>query len=80
MQDAYEQLQSKERPYTMYTTEFIGTVDYIFYTPSPQIALSRILLPPLCKVLAAQDGGLPNELYASDHVSLQATFTINAPA
>ncbi|KAJ2156327.1 RNA exonuclease ngl2 [Coemansia sp. RSA 552] len=61
--------------YTNYT-HWKGTLDYIFYSPDQGIRACQVLsLPEKAKLRP----GLPNNTYASDHISLVARFELETP-
>ena len=60
-------------PFTTFTRDFTGCLDYIFYDPR-RLAVSCLLDLPSAEVLSAQAGTLPNQIYPSDHLALLAEF------
>jgi mRNA deadenylase 3'-5' endonuclease subunit Ccr4 len=58
--------------HTNYTGHFKGTLDYIFYTKSA-LLVTQLLDVDEEEVLRAHTA-LPSPQFASDHVSLLATF------
>lgn len=78
MRSAYQQNRTIEPEFTNYgqtkgEEAFIGTLDYIFYSPSSAIAVTDVVA--LC-ALAATQGPLPTADEPSDHILIGATFTI----
>jgi CCR4-NOT transcription complex subunit 6 len=59
--------------FTNCTAEFMGALDYIFYTDDTLAPLSLLELPAESEV-RAKYGGLPNTQWSSDHVALMAEF------
>ena len=66
------ELQRMEPPYTNYTTSFVGTLDYIFYT------VDRLSVGGLLQMIedrqVQEHTALPSPLFSSDHVPLLAEF------
>ncbi|KAJ2883107.1 RNA exonuclease ngl2 [Coemansia aciculifera] len=58
--------------YTNYA-KWKGTLDYIFYKPSQGMHVRDVMSLP---AEARMKPGLPNESFASDHVSLLARFGV----
>jgi hypothetical protein len=78
LKSAYESVCGREPAYTTCHDKFVGTVDYIFYTPashSETYALHprRVLQPPPLHTLST---GMPCGAWPSDHVSLVCDFVI----
>ncbi|KAH1234606.1 Carbon catabolite repressor protein 4 4 [Glycine max] len=64
-----------EPPFTNYTPDFTGTLDYILFSPSDHIKpISFLELPD--SDAADIVGGLPNFIYPSDHLPIGAEFEI----
>ena len=64
---------TSEPPFTNVTHDFVGTLDYIFYTDDTLAPLSLLELPSE-KECRNKYGGLPNTQCSSDHVALMAEF------
>jgi CCR4-NOT transcription complex subunit 6 len=64
------ELQKMEPPYTNFTTNFVGTLDYIWYT------MDRLSVGGLLEMvddrLVQEQTALPSPLFSSDHVPLLA--------
>ncbi|QCD90937.1 CCR4-NOT transcription complex subunit 6 [Vigna unguiculata] len=64
-----------EPPFTNYTPDFTGTLDYVLFSPSDHIKpISFLELPD--SDAADIVGGLPNFSYPSDHLPIGAEFEI----
>uniref|UniRef100_A0A7C9E2T8 Poly(A)-specific ribonuclease n=1 Tax=Opuntia streptacantha TaxID=393608 RepID=A0A7C9E2T8_OPUST len=64
-----------EPPFTNYTPDFTGTLDYIFFSPSGHIRpVSFLELPDADSPSVA--GGLPNYQHPSDHLPIGAEFEV----
>eukprot|EP00887_Chlorella_sp_A99_P001011 scaffold5.g1011.t1 len=79
---AYAAVTGSEPPFTTCHDKFIGTVDYIWFTPhSPgssgdwSMRPLGVLLPPPVQTLRC---GLPNHQWPSDHVCLVADFELSS--
>jgi mRNA deadenylase 3'-5' endonuclease subunit Ccr4 len=55
------------------TPTFSGCLDYIFFSADKLIARS-VRVPPDASVLAQEGGGIPNSVFASDHVPIFGEF------
>jgi len=66
-----------ELPFTNYTGNFQGTIDYIWSTTS-SLALLK-LLGPVPEAYAKKTYGFPNPHFPSDHISLAAEFKLLSP-
>ncbi|KAK1285220.1 hypothetical protein QJS10_CPB20g01082 [Acorus calamus] len=66
-----------EPPFTNYTPGFVGTLDYIFFTPSSGLKpVSSLEIPgPESPDIV---GGLPNYQFPSDHLPIGADFIITS--
>ncbi|EOD06154.1 hypothetical protein EMIHUDRAFT_219492 [Emiliania huxleyi CCMP1516] len=66
------ELQRMEPPYTNYTTSFVGTLDYIFYT------VDRLSVGGLLQMVddrqVQEHTALPSPLFSSDHTPLLSEF------
>jgi len=58
-----------EPPFTNYTLDFVGVLDYIFFT-NKSMRTSQVLQP--VEVPTVKSTRLPNPYFSSDHVSLMA--------
>jgi CCR4-NOT transcription complex subunit 6 len=59
--------------FTNCTRDFLGALDYIFYTDDTLAPLSLLELPAESDT-RAKYGGLPNTQHSSDHIALMAEF------
>ena len=85
---AYAATAGVEPPFTSAHSRFIGTVDYVWFTPegvvggggaattTARLHPTRVLAPP---PLASLPGGLPSPDYPSDHVSVIVDFCVGTP-
>jgi len=62
--------------YTNYVPEFQACLDYIFYDKA-LLKVRSIVNPPPTEVLEAQNGGLPSEVFPSDHIPLICDLSWN---
>eukprot|EP00929_Paragymnodinium_shiwhaense_P000652 TRINITY_DN100899_c0_g1_i1.p1 TRINITY_DN100899_c0_g1~~TRINITY_DN100899_c0_g1_i1.p1 ORF type:complete len:623 (-),score=116.79 TRINITY_DN100899_c0_g1_i1:220-2088(-) len=74
--DAYAKEGGSESllPFTNYVAEFQGVLDYILFS-SDKFRVSK-LLDPISEADLTPHGGLPNELFPSDHLSIAADLEI----
>mmetsp|Transcript_7748 Transcript_7748/g.17196 ORF Transcript_7748/g.17196 Transcript_7748/m.17196 type:complete len:624 (+) Transcript_7748:75-1946(+) len=73
MSTAYETCnQGQEAPYTNYTEDFKGTLDYIWFSSDNLAVLAISQVDDESQLL--QETALPSSTRPSDHVSLVATF------
>lgn len=70
MKNAYE---GQEEGFTNLTDKFMGTIDYIFYSESPNHFLKEILKLPSPEEVKGQIA-LPNAEFPSDHLPLVCSF------
>lgn len=72
MATAYETCNGREAPYTNYTEDFKGTLDYMWFSPEALavLAISQVDDEPQL----SQEIALPSSSKPSDHLSLVATF------
>ncbi|KAK9815961.1 hypothetical protein WJX74_009445 [Apatococcus lobatus] len=76
---AYNELLGGEPPYTSCHGRFIGTVDFMWFTPEMEglrLRPRRALLPPPLDSLHC---GLPSPTWPSDHISLLCDFHMLGP-
>lgn len=87
LQSAYLSVTGSEPLYTTVHDKYVGTVDYIFYSPQPpeeetdggdmearpHLRPVKVLQPPSLRTMHA---GLPSLGWPSDHLSLLADFEI----
>lgn len=59
-------------PYTNFTEEFQGCLDYIFYSKNSLEVTDVVPMPSHEKVIAQI--GLPSEYFPSDHIALVCTL------
>eukprot|EP00898_Chlorokybus_atmophyticus_P003875 jgi/Chlat1/4489/Chrsp29S04432 len=62
----------QEPLFTNYTKDFIGTLDYIFYTADSLLPVA--LLELVEEEQLAKDTGMPSPSWSSDHIALLAEF------
>lgn len=67
----------QEPLFTNYTTNFQGTLDYIWFSPSRLRLLSFVDIPDENELVCFQ-GALPNAIYPSDHFYLCSDFMISS--
>lgn len=72
LKSSYFEVQGKEPSFTNYTGEFIGTLDYIWYT-SDRVEVCSVLEHVSESIIKPHIGN-PNFQFPSDHLSLKATF------
>jgi len=72
MATAYETCNSREAPYTNYTEDFKGTLDYIWFSPDALAVLAISQVDDESQL--TQETALPSSSKPSDHLSLVATF------
>lgn len=65
---------SREMPYTNYTHDFTGTIDYVFYSQDT-VTPTTVLGPANPETMATFDG-CPNPHFASDHFSIAAQMSL----
>jgi CCR4-NOT transcription complex subunit 6 len=80
LRSAYS-LAGAEPAYTNYTSSFVGTLDYLWYTPEAIVATALMEIPDkrmLFNTALDSDGveGLPNTQWSSDHVAMVSDFMI----
>lgn len=73
-------LSGSEPKYTNYTASFVGTLDYIWYTPETIVATALMEVPEKRQLFDnAQDSagveGIPNTQWSSDHIALCTDFS-----
>lgn len=76
MQSSYEDVLGREPSFTSCHGKFIGTVDFVWYTPRVQhltLIPTAVLLPPPLESLHC---GLPSPEWPSDHISLLTKFNL----
>jgi len=72
MATAYETCNGQEAPYTNYTEDFKGTLDYIWFSSDTLVVLAISQVDDESQL--TQETALPSSTRPSDHVSLVATF------
>ncbi|GJQ09575.1 hypothetical protein GpartN1_g1366.t1 [Galdieria partita] len=73
LQSAYS-VRGNEPKYTNYTDNFVGVLDYIWYTPS-QLAVAALLeVPSEADIVSPSEPSLPNHFWSSDHIALMTEF------
>lgn len=78
LRSAYVSVTGSEPDYTSAHRRFLGTVDYIWHTPSLR-PLSALLPVPWEVLSRYYGGGLPNKWWPSDHMSLCCDFLWTGP-
>jgi CCR4-NOT transcription complex subunit 6 len=73
-------LAGAEPAYTNYTGSFVGTLDYVWYTPETIVATALMEVPDerqLFNNALDSDGvqGIPNTQWSSDHIALCTDFS-----
>lgn len=63
-----------EPPYTNYTADFIGTLDYVWYSEDTVVCVAIMEVPDETDVLIDGLEGMPNTRWSSDHIALLAEF------
>eukprot|EP01127_Copromyxa_protea_P013814 TRINITY_DN3747_c0_g1_i1.p1 TRINITY_DN3747_c0_g1~~TRINITY_DN3747_c0_g1_i1.p1 ORF type:complete len:526 (+),score=86.19 TRINITY_DN3747_c0_g1_i1:72-1580(+) len=71
LKSAYKEIASEEPSFTNYTGDFVGALDYIWYSDST-LSAERILQVPSEDVVIGHNGALPNPFMCSDHVPIIA--------
>ena len=69
----------QEPPFTNYTSNFQGTLDYIWFSPNRLRMTSFVDLPDESELVGFQ-GALPNAVYPSDHFFLCSDFIVSSGA
>ena len=70
----------QEQPtFTIYSGDFLGILDYIWYSED-NIRPLGVLLPPTEKDIMLQKSPLPNIHYPSDHIFLLSEFEVLYPS
>ncbi|KAK9799388.1 hypothetical protein WJX73_009972 [Symbiochloris irregularis] len=80
LQSACQDILGCELPYTSCHGKFIGTVDFVWFSPqagSHTVVPCRVLLPPPLESLHC---GLPSQHWPSDHISLVFDFVLLSSA
>jgi CCR4-NOT transcription complex subunit 6 len=67
-----------EPPFTNFTHEFVGVLDYIWYTPRT-LRVHKVLRGVDYDVVLKSYGALPNPFMCSDHISLVADIAPTRP-
>ena len=65
---------NKEMPYTNYTHDFTGIIDYIFY--SADTVVPSVVLGPADPATMGSFDGCPNPHFPSDHFSIAAQLSL----
>jgi CCR4-NOT transcription complex subunit 6 len=65
-----------EPPFTNYTSDFVGVLDYLWFT-NDMLAVSKVLQPVDEEVV--RQTRLPNAYMNSDHISLLSEFYFKKP-
>ncbi|XP_022293286.2 uncharacterized protein LOC111103940 [Crassostrea virginica] len=73
MKSAYNMAQGREPKITSYHNSMKAAVDYVFFSSNCLDNVGVLGLPS--DEAIAQTGGIPNEVFPSDHVSIKAVFS-----
>lgn len=77
LRSAYSEVTGSEPAYTTCHSKFLGTVDYMWYTPNADkgttLLPTKTLVPPPLEHLYC---GLPSPEWQSDHMSLVTDFSV----
>jgi len=65
-----------EPAYTNYTGHFVGTLDFIFFTPDKIVPVGTLEILDEARLLGEEYTALPNPRWSSDHISIMADFDI----
>ena len=76
LRSGYREVLGAEPSFTNYTADFVGSLDYIFFTHDT-IQATGVLEPPSLPVVK-KNTALPNPQFPSDHISLLAEFELAA--
>lgn len=71
LQSSYKTILGCEPAFTNYTGDFVGVLDYIWFTGN-SLSVEQILATPSEEVVLSHNGALPNPYMCSDHVYLCA--------
>jgi len=71
LQSSYHTVCGQEPPFTNYTGDFIGVLDYIWYTED-SLSAEQVIQTFSEEVVLSHNGALPNPYVCSDHVYLCA--------
>eukprot|EP01127_Copromyxa_protea_P013202 TRINITY_DN3529_c0_g1_i1.p1 TRINITY_DN3529_c0_g1~~TRINITY_DN3529_c0_g1_i1.p1 ORF type:complete len:901 (+),score=138.88 TRINITY_DN3529_c0_g1_i1:76-2703(+) len=71
LKSAYNEVCSEEPAYTNYTGDFVGALDYIWYSDNT-LSAERVLEVPPEEVVINHNGALPNPFMCSDHIPIVA--------
>ena len=79
MMQGVERLRARLEPsgepaFTNYTRDFVGTLDYVFYTANSLAPAALLELPSEADVRGSKGTALPSATMSSDHVALMASF------
>lgn len=74
-------LAGSEPAYTNYTNSFVGTLDYVWYTPETIVATALMEVPDERQLFSNAHGsegvdGIPNTQWSSDHIALCTDFSV----
>lgn len=73
LQSTYSVGGSEPR-YTNYTDNFVGVLDYIWYTPSQLEVTALLQIPSEEDITSPTEPSLPNHIWSSDHIALMTEF------
>jgi len=73
LKSAYLAVTGSEPAFTNYSGDFVGVLDYIFFTDET-ISAERVLTPLSEEIILSHNGALPNPYMCSDHIPLACDF------
>ncbi|GJD09382.1 Carbon catabolite repressor protein 4 homolog 1 [Galdieria sulphuraria] len=73
LQSAYS-VCGNEPKYTNYTDNFVGVLDYIWYTPLQLSVTALLEVPSEADIVSPTEPSLPNHFWSSDHIALMTEF------
>jgi len=69
LKSAYTSVMGSEPPFTNFTGDFIGVLDYIWYTDE-SLSSEKVLAPLNEETIRSYNGALPNPFMCSDHIPI----------
>jgi len=76
LKSTYSTVLGKEPDYTNFTGNFVGVLDYIWYTEN-LLTTKKVLKPLLTDIVRSHNGALPNPWICSDHIPILAEIHEN---
>eukprot|EP01126_Amoeba_proteus_P003828 TRINITY_DN11296_c0_g1_i1.p1 TRINITY_DN11296_c0_g1~~TRINITY_DN11296_c0_g1_i1.p1 ORF type:complete len:304 (+),score=71.31 TRINITY_DN11296_c0_g1_i1:558-1469(+) len=73
LRSSYKEVMGREPSFTNYTGDFMGTLDYIWYTDCT-LSAERVVSPQTEELVLSHNGALPNPYMCSDHIPLVTDF------